>query len=260
MQSVAFTSLSRGKISQTISKITLSTVLLIGFESVISSASASTFFLDNVTVYTDRVDWFLALQERGKTTISEVETFDTAIPNGLNIMLRKEPTISSRGFGGEIQIPTKIPSLNEVSENGFYSASIDSENRDKFDRIDWAPGEALIGLGAEWRFTSVNQGVKMDLFDKSNKLLETVSFTRFLDNSNIHNFKFLGVISNKGEGNAIARISFSADNRFSSNSNVFFDADNLQVAVPEPLTILGAGTALGFGTFFKRKLSKKEKA
>ncbi|MDJ0510323.1 MAG: PEP-CTERM sorting domain-containing protein, partial [Crocosphaera sp.] len=31
--------------------------------------------------------------------------------------------------------------------------------------------------------------------------------------------------------------------------------------VPEPLTILGAGTALGFGTLFKRKLnaSKKEK-
>ncbi len=29
-------------------------------------------------------------------------------------------------------------------------------------------------------------------------------------------------------------------------------------AVPEPLTILGAGTALGFGTFFKRKLAKKQ--
>lgn len=31
------------------------------------------------------------------------------------------------------------------------------------------------------------------------------------------------------------------------------------VAVPEPLTLLGAGTALGFGTFFKRELSKKQK-
>ena len=27
--------------------------------------------------------------------------------------------------------------------------------------------------------------------------------------------------------------------------------------VPEPLTILGAGTAIGFGAFFKRKLAKK---
>lgn len=31
-------------------------------------------------------------------------------------------------------------------------------------------------------------------------------------------------------------------------------------AVPEPLTILGVGTALGFGTFFKRKLAKKAEA
>lgn len=28
-------------------------------------------------------------------------------------------------------------------------------------------------------------------------------------------------------------------------------------AIPEPLTLLGVGTALGFGTFFKRKLAKK---
>ena len=39
--------------------------------------------------------------------------------------------------------------------------------------------------------------------------------------------------------------------------------DNLRTgvpaAVPEPLTILGAGTALGFGTFFKRKVAKKAK-
>ncbi|WP_430640035.1 PEP-CTERM sorting domain-containing protein [Crocosphaera watsonii WH 8501] len=29
--------------------------------------------------------------------------------------------------------------------------------------------------------------------------------------------------------------------------------------MPEPLTILGSATALGFGTFFKRKLSKKQR-
>ncbi len=40
--------------------------------------------------------------------------------------------------------------------------------------------------------------------------------------------------------------------KFSSNNEVF-------EAVPEPLTLLGAGTALGFGTFFKRELSKKQK-
>lgn len=30
------------------------------------------------------------------------------------------------------------------------------------------------------------------------------------------------------------------------------------VAAPEPLTILGAGTAVGFGAFFKRKIAKKQ--
>lgn len=30
-------------------------------------------------------------------------------------------------------------------------------------------------------------------------------------------------------------------------------------AVPEPITMLGAGTALGFGTFFKKSLAKKRK-
>jgi hypothetical protein len=32
----------------------------------------------------------------------------------------------------------------------------------------------------------------------------------------------------------------------------------VQAPVPEPLTLLGAGTVLGFGAFFKRKLSKKQ--
>ncbi|ACB50218.1 hypothetical protein cce_0867 [Crocosphaera subtropica ATCC 51142] len=31
-----------------------------------------------------------------------------------------------------------------------------------------------------------------------------------------------------------------------------------KTAVPEPLTILGAGSAIAFGTAFKRKLGKKK--
>ncbi len=47
------------------------------------------------------------------------------------------------------------------------------------------------------------------------------------------------------------------------NSAANTGADNLRVltksTVPEPLTILGAGTAVAFGTSFKRKLSKAKK-
>ncbi len=36
--------------------------------------------------------------------------------------------------------------------------------------------------------------------------------------------------------------------------------ENVQLTpVPEPLTILGAGTAISFGGFFKRKLSQGQK-
>ena len=37
------------------------------------------------------------------------------------------------------------------------------------------------------------------------------------------------------------------------------NAINVSTAVPEPLTILGAGAALGFGASFKRKLAQKNK-
>jgi len=45
------------------------------------------------------------------------------------------------------------------------------------------------------------------------------------------------------------------------NSSVLFEGDDLPEpeAVPEPLTILGSGMALGFGAFFKRQQSKKQK-
>jgi len=45
------------------------------------------------------------------------------------------------------------------------------------------------------------------------------------------------------------------------DSSVVFEGDDLPdpEAVPEPLTILGSGMALGFGAFFKRQQSKKQK-
>ncbi|GBF82731.1 hypothetical protein AsFPU1_4165 [Aphanothece sacrum FPU1] len=47
----------------------------------------------------------------------------------------------------------------------------------------------------------------------------------------------------------IAPFKFVNDNRFQLKPDTYI--------MPEPLTILGASTALGFGTFFKRKLSNK---
>ena len=43
-----------------------------------------------------------------------------------------------------------------------------------------------------------------------------------------------------------------------NNSRLAFQVKG-GATIPEPLTILGSATALGFGTFFKRKLSKKQR-
>lgn len=43
-----------------------------------------------------------------------------------------------------------------------------------------------------------------------------------------------------------------------ANSAEIFGRLERADAIPEPLTILGAGTALGFGTFFKKQISKKQ--
>lgn len=37
------------------------------------------------------------------------------------------------------------------------------------------------------------------------------------------------------------------------------DLDRLPASIPEPLTLLGVSTAIGFGSFFKRQLAKKQK-
>jgi len=59
----------------------------------------------------------------------------------------------------------------------------------------------------------------------------------------------------------ILQVSASKDRRYQATSNFGGDgglAVNVQ-AVPEPLTILGSATGLGFAAFFKRKHSKKQK-
>ncbi|WP_420911668.1 PEP-CTERM sorting domain-containing protein [Rippkaea orientalis] len=46
------------------------------------------------------------------------------------------------------------------------------------------------------------------------------------------------------------------DSPLTTHSSLPF-SNHLAGVVPEPLTILGAGTAIGFGATFKRKLAKK---
>jgi hypothetical protein len=47
--------------------------------------------------------------------------------------------------------------------------------------------------------------------------------------------------------------------RFASGQNAFESDNHAVQAVPEPLTIIGSGIALGFGGFLKRKQKASEK-
>lgn len=60
---------------------------------------------------------------------------------------------------------------------------------------------------------------------------------------------FTGGANRPGEYYSVTR-SFEPE----STATFAFTATETFEAIPEPFTILGAGTALGFGTFFKRKL------
>lgn len=72
-----------------------------------------------------------------------------------------------------------------------------------------------------------------------------------------------------GEGvfkNASGRITFTQQDRLGLPGEPVIGQARLDFSllraqsVPEPLTIIGAGTALGFGAFFKRKLNHSKSA
>ena len=81
-------------------------------------------------------------------------------------------------------------------------------------------------------------------------IVTTVSPTSSNQVYNFHNFKFIA-------NDASTTITFIAGDPISAYGPVIDSVSVERVeSVPEPLTILGAGTAIGFGASFKRKLAK----
>ena len=70
---------------------------------------------------------------------------------------------------------------------------------------------------------------------------------------------FIGIVATEGETFTDIIVQSAGFSAFGQAES--FVADNFASveAVPEPLTILGAGTAIAFGTAFKRKFSKNKK-
>ncbi|HAC62317.1 MAG TPA: hypothetical protein DCF68_01970 [Cyanothece sp. UBA12306] len=55
----------------------------------------------------------------------------------------------------------------------------------------------------------------------------------------------------------VSSLSVSTNGINNSGNSLTFGVQSVQ-SIPEPLTILGAGTAISFGAFFKRKLNQKK--
>ena len=96
----------------------------------------------------------------------------------------------------------------------------------------------------------------LTLFDDSDNVLLSLNDLQLAENTyNAQIFSFGGPISN------VSRIRFDVEAAhttagYTGLAEVGF---NTATAVPEPLTLLGAGTAIAFGTSFKRKLAKSKK-
>lgn len=105
-------------------------------------------------------------------------------------------------------------------------------------------------LGA-WPNTDRQSQVNIYNLDYSQLLFSTGPIT--ILGATPSNFSFPNLTRNDG-----IKIQFGPDGFNVGIDNIEFTVSST-TAVPEPITLLGAGTALGFGTFFKRKLGQKRK-
>ncbi len=102
-------------------------------------------------------------------------------------------------------------------------------------------------LGA-WPTTNRPSQVQIYNLDYSQLLYSSGDITVL--GSDASEFTFTNIVRSDG-----VRIQFGPDAFNVGIDNIEFDVS----VVPEPLTILGAGTAIAFGTGFKRKLAKAKK-
>ncbi len=84
---------------------------------------------------------------------------------------------------------------------------------------------------------------------KADSSTVTESFTTDSILSTLETFNFSGNFTN------LVSVSWTQNYPFHQFDNINVTSS----AVPEPLTILGAATAISFGTAFKRKLAKNSK-
>ena len=181
------------------------------------------------------------------------------ISQGLTIVQRDGFSINvvSAATSTEV-LPTNVNSFpNVISSSYFVGGGYNDNISDNYDFILMNPVFAaglyignissILGSPTQVQFLNVNGDViAEEIFDVNHPNLIGVGHT--------NNRIFYGITST--EQIAVIRTIESTGDF----DGITYDDIQFSTAVPEPLTIFGVGTAVAFGTAFKRKLRKAQKS
>ncbi len=232
----------------------------ISFVGELPSASAISF-------YSDRAEWERAVNPN---TITE-ENFPSAIRN--NVSLAFESGIISTREDNENIVPQTFHLVHDGpfnanlirplgSEGYYFQGQLHNPDQEPTystqnfaDYITWTfpdPVKAFFGV-----FGSVGKSVVITLnFDDltTYAIDLTDEDDGFFNRQNQH--QLFGWVSDKTFSSMTFTNPYGSWEQVFTLDNIAFATDT--ATVPEPLTILGAGTAIAFGTTFKRKLAKSK--
>lgn len=208
-------------------------------------ASAQAF-----TVYTDRSAWQTAVDAFADSvttvdafadSVTITDTFSNDISSAQSITL-------DSGIVSTNSVPPNLPNAfnnNSVSNGTYNNASGGSTGSQT---ITWTLPTSVFAFGADFIGVNANRlTLNVDLDGSGNQ--------SFVVNNTIGGADgFFGVIST-GNFSSVFFNSPSGIDVFSID-NAFFATNS--TAIPEPLTILGSVTAIGFISGFNRKFSKEK--
>ncbi|MEQ9548725.1 MAG: PEP-CTERM sorting domain-containing protein [Coleofasciculus sp. G3-WIS-01] len=159
--------------------------------------------------------------------VFELDASELASANGLNLTFNPNSTVLVNVTGN----PFNLTSGFQMNLNGNPNGA--GANRVLFNFVD---ATQLNSTGFSWQ---------------GSVLAPLAEYNEF-SNGHINGQMIARSITGNGEFHIVAPNN--------GGSSVLFEGDLPDPeAVPEPLTILGSGMALGFGAFFKRQQSKKQK-
>lgn len=121
--------------------------------------------------------------------------------------------------------------------------------------------------GGEFGIPGFNTGYTFTMSGNFSLLLDKSNYQLNLNAQSVsQSFEYVTIVDENGyptgDYDIIRGEPMTSDRSYTSQEGLiaFVTLDPIPTAVPEPLTMLGVGTALGFGSFFKRELKRKQKS